>query len=421
MPMRIARTTPGATLALALGLSLILPLPPRSAPPSPPDPQPASDPFSWLEEVNGARALDWVKAHNAATASRLRALPAFDGLHHDALAVLDSASRLPAIEPHGGYLYNFWQDSAHPRGLYRRTTLDSLRLPAPRWETVLDLDALAAREGKPWAFGGVTWRQPDETRCLIHLSAGGGDAAETREFDASTLAFVPGGFVVPVSKSRTGWLDADTLAVGTDFGPGSLSASGYPLVVKAWHRGTPLAAAGTLYTASPASFATAAGRLYAAEGSIDLVHDLRTFWTSRVLQQVGGGLVPLDIPPKTRVVGNFRGRLVLWLKEDWNRAGTLLRADSILIADPAALRGGPGAVETVVPASPGAIVNDVDVLKDGILVSALDNVRARLARYVPARPAAAGDAGGPGTCQRGRLDRAADRAPRQRQGGDHRR
>ncbi len=343
----------------------------------------SADPYAWLEDVGGAKPLAWVKEQDEATAKRLQALPDYAGLYQDALKVLDSESRIPAVEPHGKYLYNLWQDKVHPRGLYRRTTLEEFRKAEPVWETVIDVDALAKAEGKPWAFLGTTWRRPDELRCLVPLSPGGGDAVEEREFDLGTLAFVPGGFVVPVAKSRVSWRDNDSLYVATDFGPETQSAAGYPERVKLWHRGTPLSAAETLYTAAKASNGAGARRLHAAEGNIDLLSDGLTFFTSQEYQILEGKLVPLKISPKSQVAGNFKGRLVILTKEAWTIQGKTFPVGSVVIADMSALRGEAGAIDLVAAPSADNVISNVQVLTDGLLVESLKNVSGHLARYVP--------------------------------------
>ena len=346
--------------------------------------EPAADGYLWLEEVDSARSMEWVHAHNAVTAARLGAQSGYTDLHRDALAILNSTSRIPAVSQHGGYLYNLWQDPSHQRGLFRRTTLTDFRKDNPLWETVLDIDELSRAEGQKWAFGGATWLEPEERRCLIHLEPGGSDAAEVREFDTQTKAFVVGGFTLPVAKSRVSWRGADSLYVATDFGPGSLTKSGYPRIVKLWKRGTPLAAAILIYEGKETSVASSASRIrMAGGGEIDLLSDGLTFWTSAVSQIMGDRLVPLAVPPTARVIDGFRGRLVVWLKESWTFQGMTFPADAVLLVDPAALRGESGSAEMVVAPTPQAIVRNVAVTPSGLLVATLDNVRSRLDRFVP--------------------------------------
>jgi prolyl oligopeptidase len=330
------------------------------------------DPWLFLEEVDGERALAWVHAQNERTRAGLGSLPGFDALYRDALAALDSTSRVPSLTFRGPYLYNLWRSEEHPRGIFRRTTLDSLRTGSPSWTTVLDVDELARREGTPWVFAGMTCLPPDHRRCLVSLSPGGGDAVEVRELDAETLRFVEGGFALPLAKSVVSWIDADTILVGTDFGPGSLTESGYPRIVKAWTRGTPLAEAATLYEAPPGSVSASGSRLRSAAGDIDLIFDARSFWTTDVFQVSGlperargdgstvriqlvleegapYGVERLALPETAEIVDAFRGRLVVRLQDDWPlipggrtpslQGAGLLRAGSVILVDPAAVRG----------------------------------------------------------------------------------
>jgi prolyl oligopeptidase len=344
----------------------------------------ADDPHLWLEDIDSAQALAWVNDRNEATAQRLTARPGYDVLYRDALTALNSQSRIPLVEAHGEHLYNFWQDAAHPRGLYRRTTLAGLKQDEPQWETVLDVDALARDEGKPWALGERFWRRPDETRVLLQLSPGGGDAVEVREFDVEKLQFVPGGFVVPTAKSRVGWAGDDALYVATDFGPGTLTTSGYPRIVKRWTRGTPLSEARTLHEAPPESVWALARRLGSGRDAVHVLVEGTTFWTSRFFLIEGDVLTPLTIPATANVVDALNGRLVIWLKEDWARGSAEpFKAGAVVIADPRALVEEAGAVELLAPADERTVVQAVEVGTDDVLVTYLDNVRGRLMRLVP--------------------------------------
>jgi prolyl oligopeptidase len=344
----------------------------------------SADPYQWLEDIEGAKALDWVREQNRRTAERLTTRPEYDALYREALAALNSASRLPAIEANGDYLYNLWQDAAHPRGLFRRTTPAEFRKAEPAWETVLDVDALARTEGRPWAWAEPIWCRDDPGRCLLQLSPGGGDAAELREFDLNRLAFVPNGFAVPTAKSRAAWLDRDTLLVGTDFGAGSLTDSGYPRLVKRWRRGTPLAAATVVHEA-PASSVWALGRhLGTGAEAVNLVSEALTFWTARFLQVEGDRAIPLAIPASATVVDGFGGRLVLWLKDDWALPQGTFAAGSLVLADVSRLRGGAENIDELLAPTPTVVVQGVWVVKDALLVSTMDNVRGRLQRIKPA-------------------------------------
>lgn len=341
------------------------------------------DPYRWLEDIDSPRALAWVRAQDEATARRLRALPDYAPLYRDALQVLDSASRLPAVAPHGSYLYNDWQDAAHPRGLYRRTTIDQLKQPVPVWQTVVDFDALSAAEHRRWSFRGATWEQPEDTRFLLQLSLAGGDQSAVREFDSLSLRFVPDGFQLPVAKNQATWDGPDAIFVGTDFGPGSLSPSGYPLIVKRWVRGSPLSSAPTLFRGQPASVTAGASRLVGDGNAITLMGDSLDFYRRQLFWYADGALRRLNVPPRTTPLGNFRGRLVFQCTDAWQVDGKPVPGGSLYIADLSALAGGAGSVQVVLANSPAWVIDQVHVTREGIVVSALHNVSGRLARLVP--------------------------------------
>ncbi len=105
--------------------------------------------------------------------------------------MLDADDRIPFVRRRGEYLYNFWQDADHPKGLWRRTTLAEYRRDQPGWEILLDVDALAAQEEENWVWQGAAALRPGGYRlALVHLSRGGADASVVREFDVAERRFV---------------------------------------------------------------------------------------------------------------------------------------------------------------------------------------------------------------------------------------
>ncbi|MBC7727033.1 MAG: S9 family peptidase, partial [Microbacteriaceae bacterium] len=210
-----------------------------------------ADPYVWLEDVLGERALTWVHARNAESRQLLMAHPRFDAMRDGFRAVLDARDKIPYVTRRGPDFYNLWRDAEHPRGLWRRTTLAEYRQTEPAWETVIDPDALASAEGENWVWAGATALGPAYDRCLVQLSRGGADATVVREFDTRNKCFVADGFTLPEAKTGICWELADTVYIGTDFGPGSLTESGYPRLTKRWQRGQPLAAAVTVFEAQP--------------------------------------------------------------------------------------------------------------------------------------------------------------------------
>ena len=208
---------------------------------------PAATLPAWLDNVDGGLALAWVRAQNAETVADLASNPKFLGIRDQVLGALNAPDRLPELTRLGDLYYNFWVDADHPRGLWRRTTLDQYRLAAPKWEAVLDLDALAAKEHENWFWQGVVCLGGGSSRCLMALSRGGADARVFREFDLDQRRFVDPiseqGFEVSEAKNNVAWVDHDTIIVGSDYGPGTLSSAGYPLQLRWWRRGTPLGSA----------------------------------------------------------------------------------------------------------------------------------------------------------------------------------
>ena len=201
------------------------------------------DPYLWLEDVDGAKAMDWVKARDAESVKAYGTSPAFEEMRTQILEVMDSDARIPYVGKMGEHYYNFWKDKTHPRGIWRRTTLAEYRKEHPSWETIIDVDALGKAEGVNWVWHGADCLKPEYRHCLISLSRGGADASVVREFDLGAKAFVKDGFFLPEAKSQVDWIDENTIYVGTDFGPGSLTTSGYPRIAKLWKRGTPLTTA----------------------------------------------------------------------------------------------------------------------------------------------------------------------------------
>ncbi|MGS1076852.1 prolyl oligopeptidase family serine peptidase [Pseudoxanthomonas beigongshangi] len=292
----------------------------------------ANDPYAWLEEVEGQKQLDWVRAQNAKAEAEIASTPAFKDLEASILAILDSDAKIPGVQKIGAYYYNFWKDKQHERGLWRRTTLEEYRKPQPQWETVLDLDALNKVEGKNWVWHGADCRKPDYTRCLIALSRGGADADETREFDLTTKTFLKDGFYRPEAKGGLGWKDADTVYVFTDFGDGSMTTSGYPRIVKEWKRGTPLSAATVVYEGKPDDMYIAAFHDDTPGFQRDFVSRTLAFYNDELfLRGADGKLVKIDVPNSVNK-GAFREWLTLELREPWTAGGKTYKAGSLLVA-----------------------------------------------------------------------------------------
>ncbi|MGH9457629.1 MAG: prolyl oligopeptidase family serine peptidase [Thermoanaerobaculia bacterium] len=382
--MNVMRTSLITALALFLAACrtpVAEPPPAVIAPEAPPAIETeAEDPYLWLEEIDGERALAWVRQQNERTRRELASTPAFERMYDQALSVLNSASRVPSLSWKGDYLYNLRKTEENPRGIYRRTTLAELRDGDPEWTTVLDIDALSRDEGKMWVFKSMTCLPPEDRLCLVALSPGGGDAVEIRELDAESLEFVEDGFFLAEAKSDVEWIDADTIFVGTDFGPGTLTDSGYPRIVKLWRRGTPLSDAATVFEAPVGSVGVSAYRIRTPAMDLDLIDHSTTFWTSDYWVYSDGRTRKLDVPSSAIVQGGFEDELVVTLTEPWATAGGTFPAGAVVLVDPR----GADAPSLVVAPTESEVIESVDVTDHSILISTLDNVRGRFYRYTRA-------------------------------------
>jgi prolyl oligopeptidase len=287
------------------------------------------DPYLWLEEVTGETALDWVRERNAETIAELTG-DRFGGLRDGIREILDADDRIPYLRRRGDHLYNFWQDAANPRGLWRRTTLESYRTDDPEWELVLDVDALAKDEDESWVWQGAAVLRPGYRRALVELSRGGADATVVREFDLETKAFVEDGFTLPEAKSRVGWIDEDRIYVGTDFGEDSLTTSGYPRIAKEWRRGTPLSEAVTAYEGKPDDVAAGAFHDPTEGFERDFVFRSPDFYrTEKFLRRADGELVKIDVPDDAET-SSHREWLLISTRTPWTVHGTTYPAGALL-------------------------------------------------------------------------------------------
>jgi prolyl oligopeptidase len=336
------------------------------------------DPFIWLEDIGGQKALEWVKAQNAATTKELEAVNVFKPIYNRTLQILDSKDRIATPSLRASTVYNFWQDSAHERGIWRRTTLDSYRTAAPQWETVIDVDALSKADNTPWVFKGATCLPPEYRRCMVELSRGGGDAVVEREFDTVAKSFVPGGFSLPEAKSQVAWRDEDMLWVGTDFGEGTLTTSGYPRLVKLWKRGTPLSEAKEIFAGQAGDVASAGQTIFTPEGRYDLVVRTPAFFRSEQYLVLAGRLVRLDIPEDADLEEIFKDHLLISLRSDWAVGGRTYPAGALLAIGLDDFLGGGRAFDLLFEPTAKTSLGRVSATRDRVIMTTLDNVRGRL-------------------------------------------
>jgi prolyl oligopeptidase len=346
---------------------------------------PASDPFLWLEEIEGEKAMSWARAENDKTLGALQADPRYKKFEAQALEILQAKDRIPFVQIMPDGLYNLWQDEKNVRGVWRRTTLASYRSPDPVWETVLDIDALATAEKANWVYQGSNCLPPENRRCLIVLSNGGKDANVVREFDTRTKTFVDGGFSLPEGKQSASWLDADTLLVSREWGEGTMTKSGYPFVAKALKRGQTLAQAKEIFRGAAEDVQALAFALRDARGKVHGVLGVRGLSTFETEYSLLGdkGPVKLDLPRRASPAGIVDGRLLLSLREDWGRAGRSFKSGALVSYDLAEWKKDPNkAVPSLVFApGPRQTVRGFAVTKNKLILTILDNVRGKAFAY----------------------------------------
>ena len=335
------------------------------------------DRWLWLEEVQGDAALAWVRERNAESRQRLEAWPGFEDTRRGIRAVLDAQDRIPMVVRRGAFVYNFWQDATQPRGLWRCCTLDGYRRPQPAWELLLDLDALGAAEGENWVWGGAACLGPEYRRALLSLSRGGADAHVLREFDLVDKRFVDDGFTLPEAKSEVAWLDIDTVYVGTDFGPGSLTDSGYPRIIKRWRRGQPLADAVTVFEGLQTDVAVSVSVDPTPGFERTVLRRSPDFFSSEDALLVGDVRQPLHKPADAQL-HFWYGQALLSLRSDWHDGARSWPRGALLASGAAAfVAGRPQWQPLFVPDATRSLAGYA-LLRHTVLLEVLDNVAGRL-------------------------------------------
>ena len=344
-----------------------------------------NDPFIWLEEARSDRAMAWVEAENNRTMKLLAGDPRFETLKAEALAIYNAKDRIPGVgfTPYG--MVNFWQDEENPKGILRVTTLESWRTDNPDWETILDVDKLAAEESKEWVYGGMSCLPPAGTKCMVYLSDGGKDARIAREFDIETRSFVEGGFELPESQGGASWVDEDTLLISRDFGEDTVTDSFYPFTTRLWKRGQTVDEAEEIFRGEKSDVSSGAYLLRDGEGTIHARMAYRgiSFHEREYFVEHGGEWLKLDLPKKANPYAIIDGHILFSTDVDWETDGVTFPADSIVAADLEEWKADPNNAQKVLVWAPGErqTKRGATTTKSSLYVNLLDNVRGKVLKF----------------------------------------
>jgi prolyl oligopeptidase len=337
-------------------------------------PMEAQDPYLWLEEVESPKALEFAKAENKRSLEHFKSNPLFNSIESDIRKIFLAKDRVPAVSLKNGELFNYWQDSKSVRGVWRKTFLQSYKTAAPVWEVILDLDALAKTENENWVWKGAQTLPPKHERALIYLSRGGKDASVVREFDLKTKKFVKDGFNVPEAKSRVSWIDENTVFVGTDFGPGTVTNSGYPRISKLWKRGTPLASAETKITGAVTDMSASSYADISSEGTYRLHNIAHTFYEGENwIEDEKGASILLPMPQDAEYRGIFKKHVLYSLRSNLKnfKAGSLVALPLDKISSGAKAQD---SLQLIFAPTAKKFVSEIGITKDYLLLQGIDNV-----------------------------------------------
>ncbi len=336
-----------------------------------------NDSYLWLSDIHGMKALDWVTQQDARSDAVLKHDREFDTFQSEIVESLDRKDRIPVPELHKRLVYNFWQDKEHVRGLWRRGSVEEYRKAEPSWDVLLDLDAVDAARHKNWVFHGADC-SPSDKRCLVSLSPGGGDASEIYEYDPAAHDFIAGGFSLALAKSDAAYIDDDTILFATDFGPGTLTKSSYPRIVKIWHRGASIEAAKTVYEAGPTDISAEPIVFRGPWGTLPLVRHGITFFTSEWFAVTPDGSTrKLPLPLGAELRGASGGDILFTLRDDWiPRDGrqTFRRGSLVAFDAKGFLAGERARYALLYLPSLHATVSSVTCGRDAVYASIFDNI-----------------------------------------------
>lgn len=339
------------------------------------------DPYLWLEEVDGKKALEFVEQQNKVTLEKLTHEKDYQSIYAKSLEIYNSTDRIVYPTMHGEFIYNFWQDKEHARGIWRRTPKADYLSGNAKWEILIDIDALSKKDSVKWVYKGANGLYPNYNRFLVNLSKGGGDATVTKEFDPATKTFIENGFYLPEAKGGASYLDENTLIVSTNFGEGTMTTSGYARQVKLWKRGTLLKDAQLIFEGDKTDVGCSGFVMRDGPASYLMLRQGMTFYTNRSFVWMDNKLVKLDIPEDSDISDLLNNQLILDLKSDWTVDGKTYKQGSLVSLNFTSLIKGQKEIKLVFQPDEFTSVSGVSSTKNKLLINLLTNVKSELYIY----------------------------------------
>lgn len=353
----------------------------------------SDDQFLWLEEIDSDRSLAWVKSRNDLSFKRLSSDRRYPHIEEQVRKILLASDRLPSTSIHSNFSHRFWQDAKHKRGLWQRMPLQDFKNGLENWHTILDFDKLAAEENENWVYQSLSCKEPENKRCIIRMSRGGGDSSVAREFDVESKQFVSNGFVLPAAKSDLSWVDDNTMLVATDWGDGSMTSSGYPRLARLWSRGTPSKSGPLLYTAETKDVGiSTASYTYDDETYLIIHREISTFggeyWFARISKgnktnafsnpNLAQELTKIPLPIDADLKGFYKGHFLVSLRSDWLQGGNLLKQGSLVSLNASNFGA---AAENIYTPDARSSITAVDQSSDFVFVTISENVKAKVLAF----------------------------------------
>lgn len=339
------------------------------------------DPYLWLEKVEDEKALEWVEDMNEKSLKVLTSHEKYDDIYQKSLEIYNSDERIAYPGVYGDFVYNFWQDADHVRGIWRRSSKESYMSGNPDWEILLDLDEMSKKDDVKWVYKGATGLYPDYKKFMVFLSRGGGDATIKKEFDVVRKSFVTDGFSLPEAKGSVSWIDENTLIVSSDFGKGTLTTSGYPRQVKIWKRGTDISEAKTIFEGDSTNVGIWGMTINKADNTYTIIHQGVTFFTSRTYVYEDNEIIKLDIPEDADINDILNKQVIIHLKSQWKVGGKTYPQGALISVDYNELLNRKHDIKLITAPTAKSSITSASATKNMLIVNMLNNVKSELYTY----------------------------------------